>query len=77
MKKIVFTVQVLSIIAAFPLYVITELNHGSSRLSETSTKVSEAKEMQGSKILSDTTVAFEMQYLAFKKSVTQLLKAIN
>ena len=75
MKKIVFAVQVFGLIAAFPLYVITELNHVSSRLSETSTKLYETQEMQVSKILSDTTVAFERQYLAFIKQYNAVVKS--
>ena len=32
MKKIVFTIQVFSLIAMFPVYVIAEFNHGTGRM---------------------------------------------
>ncbi len=32
MKKLVFTVQVFGLIAAFPLYVVIEFNHGAKAL---------------------------------------------
>lgn len=66
MKKIVFTVQVFGLIAAFPLYFITELNRVStpSPLSEKSTEVTETQEMPVSMVLVDTTSAFENHYLS-------------
>jgi hypothetical protein len=79
MKKILFTVQVFALIAALPLYVITELNQvkATSALPETSTDVIEIQEMPVSMKVSDTTVVFESQYLAFKKQNNTVVKAIN
>ena len=66
MKKILFTVQVFALIAALPLYVITELNQVKtpSPLSETPAEVIETQETPVSMILSDTTAVFESNYLS-------------
>lgn len=77
MKKIVFTVQVFALIAALPLYVITELNHVStaSPLTETMPEVTELNEKPVSMVLTDTTAVFETKYLAFKKQNNTIIKS--
>ncbi|MEP7267495.1 MAG: hypothetical protein ABI844_07680 [Saprospiraceae bacterium] len=74
MKRIVFTVQVFGLVAAFPLYVITELNQVKtpSPLSKTRPEVIETREIPVSMILSDTTAAFEIHYLSINMQYNQL-----
>jgi hypothetical protein len=66
MKKILFTVQVFALIAALPLYIITELNQVKtpSPLSKKTAQVIATQEMPVSMILSDRNAAFENHYLA-------------
>ena len=68
-KKILFTVQVFVLIAALALYVITELNKvkAPSPLPQTPIEIIEAPETPVSMLLSDTTTAFESDYLVFNK----------
>ena len=79
MKKIVFTVQVFALIAAFPVYVITELNQvkATSALPEKSTEVTETPEMPVSSVLSDSTVEFKVVNLVFKKPNNAVVKTNN
>ncbi len=61
MKKIVFTLQIFALVAAFPLYVISELNHKPTALplAETSSKVVALPRPTVAKISTATTVDFD------------------
>ncbi len=77
MKKILFAIQVFVLIAALPIYIIVELNHVStaSPLLKKASEFSEIQEKPVILVLTNITVAFESQYLAFKKHNEATIKS--
>jgi len=67
MKKIIFALQIFALAAAFPLYIISELNCTSAPLplKEKPSGVIEKPELTVSKTSTATTLDFDSQYLFF------------